>query len=97
MTSPLERAARSLYRSAPHDYDPNQMGEDATWPDLVDQASAVLTAIREPSEGMLEAGGNVEWWETIGDNGETVETSLSKGDVPRVWTAMIDAALSEGG
>ena len=58
-------------------------------------ARAVLRAIREPSEGMVAAGGNVQWWESIGDDGETIETRLYPDDVPRVWQAMIDKALGE--
>ncbi len=53
MKSPLERAARALYQSAPHDFDPNQMGEDVTWPDLIPQVRAVLQAIREPGKARL--------------------------------------------
>lgn len=49
------------------------------WRLYVDQAVAVLTAIREPSEGMVEAG---RW--PAEDDGPVA-----------CWTAMIDAALSE--
>lgn len=66
-------------------------------------ARAVLLAIREPSEGMEDAGSRV--W-TIGDyNRDTGESRLMRRDedephllgIDAVWTAMIDAALSEGG
>ena len=76
---PLEKAARALYRSAPHDYDPNQMGEDDTWPDLVPQVQAVLNAIREPSEAMIE-----EAYASYDANG---------GSLRDVFMDMIDKAL----
>jgi hypothetical protein len=90
MTSPLERAARALYQSAPHDFDPNQMGEDATWPDLVPQARAVIAAIREPSEGM-KLDGHIALMDQFGIEGYKVP----KGAEWSAWRAMIDAALTE--
>lgn len=54
-----------------------------------DVARAVLTAIREPSEGM-ETAGVVE--------GDWNRDNLDLGEeAKKVWAAMIDAALSEGG
>lgn len=75
----IERAARALYCSAPHDFDPSEMGEDDTWPDLVDQVRAVLRALREPTREMHFAG-------------EAVDEPRRSDDV---WQAMIDAALAE--
>jgi len=77
--TPLEKAARALYRSSPHDFDPNQMGEDDTWPDLVPQVLAVLNAIREPSEAMIE-----EAYASYDANG---------GSLRDVFMDMIDKAL----
>lgn len=88
--TPLERAARALYRSAPHDFDPNQMGEDATWPDLVDQVRAVFQAIREPSAAMSDHGQGAILERWFHNDGPDVDASKAS------WQAMIDAALEEG-
>lgn len=74
MTSPLERAAWAI-----HDILEGEHHKD----NYVRAARAVLTAIREPSEGMQAAG-----------YGECHHPK----DIPEhIWQAMIDAALSEGG
>lgn len=72
--TPLERAEKALRDS---------LGLD--WPysandGLKDAVVAVLTAIREPSEGMIKAG------ECDGDMPFAEES----------WELMIDAALAEG-
>lgn len=103
----IERAARALYQlndapapdviaklSADDAKEEAEFAETA-WLNYVEDARAVLRAIREPSDAMVESGGNVQWWETIGDSGETVEAGLASDDVARVWQAMIDAALEE--
>lgn len=88
MPSPMiERAARALYQSAPDDYDVHQMGEDATWPDLVPQVRAVLLAIREPDDAMALAGGALTY---PGPYSTGCEEAIG------VWQAMIDAALGGG-
>lgn len=91
MTSPIERAARALAEDA---YDRQHCGlpTEPTREQFVSvmeasyrsTARAVLTAIREPSEGMWQAGD---------DHCEHRDTA----DPKAVWQAMIDAALSEGG
>ncbi len=53
--TPLERAARALYKQIGSDFDPFNEGEDAKWPEFIDAARAVVQAIREPSEGVAEA------------------------------------------
>jgi hypothetical protein len=70
----IERAARALsaYENS---------GDERSWVYWQSQASAVLTAIREPDEGMIEAGR--EWAKQNGP--------LLKG----IWQAMIDEALRE--
>jgi hypothetical protein len=102
--SPLERAARALYRL--HDAPPQELldrlkasgdeealaeelaEEDRVWPNYVADARAVLEAIREPSEAM-ETAGVME--------GDWNRDNLDLGDeVKKVWTSMIDAALKEG-
>lgn len=111
MTSPLERAARALYALTPQTMDvftrdcsdPKSVVSIGTrpieWDDLDDEdrdpfvavARAVLAAIREPSEGMVGAG-------LTKARECTDDWSASAACLPgHCWTAMIDAALSEGG
>lgn len=80
----LERAARALAEA-----DPQGRGVQY-WRDYVPDARAVLTAIREPSEGMLEAG--LDKARECTDNWQSVAACLPG----HCWTAMIDAALGEG-
>lgn len=93
----IERAARAIIQQLGVDGLIHEAGGKLSVDGVVPEhlARAVIRAIREPSEGMIEAGGNVQWWESIGDDGETIETRLYPDDVPRVWQAMIDAALGE--
>lgn len=51
---------------------------------------AVLTAIREPSEGMVRAGGK-----NMDHEGATLPDEL-RDRALECWKAMIDAALDEG-
>lgn len=82
--TPIERAARAI-----HNFRQSRgFGGLATWESEpheihtlhLDTARAVLEALREPSDFMLDAGGNY------------VETRL---DTRENWQAMIDAALGE--
>lgn len=85
--TPLERAARALFR-----YEPGPYGDcvewaieqDFGWKDQVDAVKLVLTAIREPSEEMVKA----------------MLANVPKGRDPapfsQAWYDMIDAALAEG-
>lgn len=77
--TPLENAARALYRSAPLDFDPHQTGEDDTWPELVPEVLAVLNAIREPSVAMID-----EAYASYAANG---------GSLRDVFMDMIDKAM----
>lgn len=89
MTSPLERAARALWiasgkRAELWDAPPTALWKiemDKDRPIYLERASAVLAAIREPSEGMAQVG---------------LELHRRGGGVCPVFTAMIDAALEEG-
>lgn len=66
---------------------------DTTQSELLDDARAVLQAIREPSEGMVEAGQSaLEDPDITGDDGTVC---IVDGDANAVYRAMIDAALSE--
>jgi hypothetical protein len=83
--TPLERAARALCRL---DYPDEAGGEmenyyfDKHGLAYIAQARAVLEAIREPSEGMDEAGKDADDHIEFNNHG-------------RIWRAMIDAALTE--
>lgn len=73
--TPVERVARAICRS-----DHPGMSErlrEFEWMAYIDSARAAIAALREPSEGMIDAAPDVH---------------LSTA----IWTAMIDAALSEG-
>lgn len=87
--TPLERAARALYRT--DDFDPHQFGEDRLWPDLVDYVRLVLHAIREPSEAMLDAGSEI-----VRSVRQAESDFAVQDDAKSAWRSMIDAALEEG-
>lgn len=57
---------------------------------LRDQARAVLTAIREPSEAMVDRGTS----EIPYDDDHGVDREMR---AKACWESMIDAALTEGG
>ena len=89
--TPLERAARVLARrscppggEAQFPYVSTDEWEEKHWRDHVDPARAVLTAIREPSEGMIE---HARW--------RSAETLSHEVAVSMNWREMIDAALAE--
>jgi hypothetical protein len=76
--TPLERAAQAIVGARI-----GEPGYSGDWDeDDVKAARAVLTAIREPNEGMVEAGR---------DRCDCEEHQMEAG-----WQAMIDAALAEG-
>jgi len=78
--TPLERAARDLAKALGGDFDESLGGEIEWKEDYMNAVRAVLLAIREPSEGMIEAGSAGGDW------------PWSKG----TFQAMIDKALEEG-
>lgn len=92
--TPLERAARALASwdlglTGDEQVDRQRFGEmlgsrqhvvTLCWKEKLEQVRAVLNAIREPSEGMVQAG------TADGDWPHSHET----------WQAMIDALLAEG-
>lgn len=96
--TPLERAARALCTDRdPGDTSggPHPSGTwiekgEAWWTGYVDQARAVLEAIREPSEGMVKEGA---YQIPCGQGVE--EGPPNASDAKDCWQAMIDAALSE--
>lgn len=100
--TPLERAARALYeKRANHINEGIRSGslEREPWPEWSDisstaqyvlhlEARAVIEAIREPSEGMETDGAMAGDWNRDIEIGD---------EAVKVWQAMIDAAVSEGG
>lgn len=75
----IERVARRL---AQLEVGEGERLADAFWHQFIGDARSVLTAMREPTEAMIEAAYAVE----------------PDGRVPALsdaWTAMIDAALAE--
>lgn len=84
--SPLENAARNLVRQDyyRHGHQPSGAVEgyvDSEWPARLDDARAVLQAIRDPSQAMVQA--------KLGDRNLPIYPE-------DIWRAMIDAALQEG-
>ncbi len=61
---------------------------------LLEDARAVLTAMREPTEWMLKESGEVTWWEGHPIS-EQYEVRLDPYRAEQAWQAMIDAALSD--
>ncbi|MEC3912184.1 hypothetical protein U5A82_17395 [Sphingobium sp. CR2-8] len=90
--TPLERAARALFEYEPGPYGGEHLAfhieQEYGWRSCVDMAKIVLTAIREPSEAMEDAGAFAGDWNrdnlAIGEEAKTV------------YAAMIDAMLEEG-
>jgi hypothetical protein len=73
----IERVARAL--SVHH------LQGEGCWQDFADDVRVVLTAIREPSAAMIEAGLSqcaADWRE-----------SVCREFLPDIWKAMIDAAF----
>lgn len=89
-TTPLERAARALCERDGRD--PDEMfgaanAEYPLWHLHRDDVRAVLSAIREPSERMLEVGEHEYQQTEIG----VIDDLTSR----HTWRAMIDALLAE--
>ena len=88
--SPLERAARALCSLDGHPEDAKMDGKPL-WMNYLPEVRAVLAAIREPSQPMLDAAFAVE------DDVQTA-TGWTRGKVDCLhrWPTMIDAMLEEG-
>lgn len=90
--TPLDRAARALCvaQSGCDDYDALDEAMQAT---LKENVTAVLRAVREPSERMSDAGAyEGEWSDTVWDEKPEARRAYSEG----VWQVMIDTAIEEG-
>lgn len=85
--TPIERAARALARFSVRDESQfpyiSKSEAERSWPAFEPQARAVLQAIREPSEAMLQAG-------------EAHMDEVAPNEpVDLIWKDMIDAVLKE--
>lgn len=78
--TPLERAARALAETYNRHRIPGAPDNPGADPVDYEDARAVLRAIREPSEGMVQVGCSGGDWPYAADT----------------WSAMIYAALEEG-
>lgn len=87
--TPLERAARALCRAQglPEDYTGQGTCGDPSWKFKVEQARAVIMAIREPSEAMLAATRKF----AQASEAHAYTDMRAKSE----WRAMIDATLAE--
>jgi hypothetical protein len=77
----IERAARALASLNDGNYDEEQ------WEMYVPDVHAVLAAIREPDEGMIEAG--------LGSCAIGWPDAECRDVLPEIWMAMIDKILRE--
>lgn len=81
MSSPLERAARALCELAGNPPGATMNGKPL-WVDYLPEVRAVIAAIREPSDVMLDAA-------------EDMEAQSARGTAGNMWSAMIGAMLEE--
>lgn len=97
MTTMLEKAARAAYDG--HDFKPrDDMGGDLRFDDLAtfyqeywrNSARAVLMAVREPSDGVEDAGEA-----GYRDNAPDEHSRISPYAIGKSFTAMIDHILNE--
>jgi len=85
----IEKIARVLCAANGGD---SESGWNLNWRDYTDDARAALTAMLEPSEGMIEAG-----WRSASDdiNGRPVWKGAVDVAAKHRYTAMIHHALQE--
>lgn len=87
--TPIERACRAL--ADLHGRDPDEpvlLTDRRLWQEFEPQVRAVVAAIREPSEGMRQAG--------LDAMKRKANPALDHHDVHVGFTAAIDALLEEG-
>jgi len=87
--TPVERVARAIYERRVNGLMRREWDslDERVRGFYVDDARAALAAMREPSEGMMEAADDHKWGKPI--EGYAV-------DVSAIYRAMIDKALEEG-
>jgi len=82
----MKRAARALCNLV--------NGDDLSWKCYVKDVHAVLMAIREPSERMIEACGDIDIPAHCDDCPQHTY-NLGDYEAQKAWQAMIDVALAE--
>ena len=92
MTSMLERAAAAVELHIESHCPSCQVQLPG---DPVDIARAVLQAIREPDEAMVEAAVHADIPGGRYADDTFTESIIFEDDAPVIWQAMIDAALAE--
>lgn len=80
MSEMVERVARAICQPPVGDY-------SGDWRDFIPEARAAIEAMREPTEGMLEAGSD-----RLGDNADQL-CDTDAGAALVTYHAMIDEAL----
>jgi hypothetical protein len=85
MTEPIERVARALWTSVAAQDEPQPK---AGWEEFISQARAIIYALREPTEIMIEAGS-----EFIKADAVELSDAAGRDDAANIWRAMIDTAL----
>lgn len=95
MSEMLEKVARAICRPV---YEMSMRGQtpgvidkyiEINWPNHLDQARAAVEALREPSEGMVEAG-------SFAVEADVITTFQAIRSAKDAFTAMIDHILKEG-
>lgn len=93
----IERIARIICESQGGNPDAIIQGEGAAtgrtwagWQAYASEARAIVTSMREPTDGMLQAEGVTVSGKTL-----RVDSYLEDHSALSVWQAMIDAALAE--
>jgi hypothetical protein len=92
----VEKVAKAIARSyiaADHQDDAVDRLVEEQWTEWVAEARAALTALREPSEGMVEAMHRA--YERHGQSGGLRASRLSDDQLRATYQAAIDYALSE--
>lgn len=84
----VERVARAIAGANGGDPDMEYDGGPVWWKHEI-HARAVLAALREPTEAMIQAGGTIEAGAVDRNGAQDEIGSRNAGDV---WRAMIDAA-----
>ncbi|ARR53477.1 hypothetical protein HY78_08610 [Rhizorhabdus wittichii DC-6] len=98
--TPLERAARALWEldtasaNPGVSFNPLHEQSDETKQRYAERVRAVLTAIRRPSEAMVEA--SESGWRSALGSVWSGQPDQKKHAAWEMYTAMIDAALAEG-
>lgn len=87
-----ERMARAIcwHETAPCGCECKGAENCMMWDELMPCAEAALKALREPTDGMIEAGTDGEYCLSCGYTGHA---ERGEEDPKAVWQAMIDAAM----